>query len=384
MELTLRKLTDQTVAYSVWLLPDNSVITSKITQAEYDDFAITKKWVGEVAGRPSSDARWLMAAGGRPALDTPDGWPSIGDCWEQYDDFAGKVVLKVAQGDKPDFTYEQKIASDPGKGVVSELSGVRVYSSGNEDKIEKYDVLDLSKINVLQKTPVVNKEDVTGEIYNHKSISFDAGTSGTSGNASSVSFSHTTASQSNRYALGGYNWSNNLASISSITYNAVAFAAGEAQIASNVNMAMRSLAAPTTGANTYTATISSTSTFNAASVVTYYGVAQTGSLGTYVKGSSGTGSPTITVTSAATELVVDMTGDIQSFGGTLTVGSGQTERTRSTLTGLVSRIAVSDEAGAASVVMDWTHTSSEWISIGVPLRESVAATTSSGFLGTFI
>ena len=81
MSLTLRTKTGGSVAYSVWLMGDNSVKTVKISQEEYDNFAIRDGGVGELPSKPAPDAVFVMAGGGVPALNTLDGWWSAGDCW---------------------------------------------------------------------------------------------------------------------------------------------------------------------------------------------------------------------------------------------------------------------------------------------------------------
>lgn len=93
---------------------------------------------------------------------------------------------------------------------------------------------------------------------------------------------------------------------------------------------------------------------------TYYDVDQTTPItnGTSAEGSSTT--PSLTVSSAAGNLVIDMVGAIAGSG---TVGAGQTERFDLASGGGVDM--GSEEAGAASVSMDWTlNTSGNWVQLG--------------------
>lgn len=101
MRLTQRALTGGTVGLSVWVLPDGSFYEAKITTAQYAQFVALG---GEPPGRPNADAKWFMAFGGIPALDTLDGYASEGDCWDS-EDADGNPTLTVATASGHNWMY---------------------------------------------------------------------------------------------------------------------------------------------------------------------------------------------------------------------------------------------------------------------------------------
>jgi hypothetical protein len=99
-------------------------------------------------------------------------------------------------------------------------------------------------------------------------------------------------------------------------------------------------------------------------VRTYTGVHQTTPFsGSHVTASGTSGNPSVTVPSASGELVIDVAGALQA----LTVGGGQTERSNQNNADAGLRQGTSEEAGAASVSMDWSG-SGHWAAIGSPLK----------------
>lgn len=124
------------------------------------------------------------------------------------------------------------------------------------------------------------------------------------------------------------------------------------------------------GTVTVAATLSASTDILSIAAPSYCGVHQSTPLGTAVKDARGTGSgdpPSIVVTSATNELVVEAT-MAKEASNTLTVGGGQTERLNGTTSGYAIH-AASDEAGAASVTMSWSQTEDDfWGMIGVPLK----------------
>lgn len=135
-----------------------------------------------------------------------------------------------------------------------------------------------------------------------------------------------------------------------------------------------SLVAPTSGTHNVVVTDSANYVYKVISVRSFSGVHQTVPEGTTVTNNGGIGtSPTVTVSSASGELVVD-SANVSNISGdvTLTVGAGQTQDSNNTNTGLQgSTGGTSHEAGAASVIMTWTPSGlSPWSSIGTPLKPS--------------
>jgi hypothetical protein len=102
-------------------------------------------------------------------------------------------------------------------------------------------------------------------------------------------------------------------------------------------------------------------------VSSFTGVHQTTPLGTPATATGGVGTtPTVTVTAATGDLVVDFMGTKETTGNK-TAGAGQTERWDG-FNGDADG-AGSTEAGAASVVMNWTGgVTEEWAGVGVALK----------------
>lgn len=94
----------------------------------------------------------------------------------------------------------------------------------------------------------------------------------------------------------------------------------------------------------------------------YSSVHQSSSVGTFVTANGDSTTPTVNVSSAASEMVVDAT---CHFNGASTAGAGQSERwdNNGDTDG-----AGSEEAGASTTTMSWTITSSEWVIVAGPLK----------------
>jgi hypothetical protein len=126
------------------------------------------------------------------------------------------------------------------------------------------------------------------------------------------------------------------------------------------------------------ATFTGSNVFGIGTARSYCTVHQGTPLGTPAKDNNdGTiPAPTVNVVSAAGELVIDST-LIISLPTTATAGSGQTERSNLTdLTEAIFRMVESDEAGAASVTMNWTlEAAHAWLTIGVSLKPAAASAT---------
>ncbi len=89
------------------------------------------------------------------------------------------------------------------------------------------------------------------------------------------------------------------------------------------------------------------------STSTYCGVDQTTSTGTGVEAEGASTAPSVNVSSASTELVVDIVAADTGTDTTLTVGASQTERANLNAAGN-HRHGGSEEAGAATTTMSWT------------------------------
>ena len=199
----------------------------------------------------------------------------------------------------------------------------------------------------------------------HSSIAFDAASSATLSGPGTLSWSHTVAAGSDRCLVIGYSDYGWITNATNVTYNAVA--ATSVSTATNGNGPVASLwrlVAPDTGANTVSMDVTSQVT-SSGGAVSYTGVDQTTPFGTAATATGASTTPSVVVSSASGELVVDA---LSSGGNTPTAGAGQTSRIA-----LANFFGMSEEAGAASVTMSWTtDTSNEWAIVGAPLKAAAA------------
>ena len=223
-------------------------------------------------------------------------------------------------------------------------------------------------------------------------IAFDAASEGTTGSTAvgNLTVSHTVVSNTNGILIVGVNiFSTNATfpTVSTMTYNgaAMTFLAGVTD-PGNPNPRIRSemwyIKAPDIGTHDIYMTFSA-NLIAVAGGMSYTGVDQTIPLGSAVTASAYNGTaPTVNVSSAAGELVVDTVGIRQNspgFNQTLTAGAGQTERYNN-VSGTNSNSNVvgagSEEAGAASVTMSWTALSSgNWAIVAAALKPASSTPT---------
>lgn len=127
------------------------------------------------------------------------------------------------------------------------------------------------------------------------------------------------------------------------------------------------LVAPATGSNTVSVTPSAGLYDFGACAISLSDVHQTVPLGTAANATGYDTTPTVTVSSATGELVVD--GLVIMNSGTLTVGAGQTQRWNTPTANAFIRYAGSTESGAASTTMSWSNTSSQfWATVAIPVK----------------
>ena len=196
----------------------------------------------------------------------------------------------------------------------------------------------------------------------------------TTGDAASFTFALTVAG-ADRFLRVGVHWRTTSITVSGITYAGVALTRlGGATVSVNRAVDYWYLIAPTTGTNNVVVTMSAAAR-TVVGAISRTGVHQTTPLGTAATASGTSTAPSVTVTSATDELVDDaLTASVA--GAVLTAGTGQTER-YDTFYDPSIQGGGSDEAGAASVAMDWTiNTSQEWCQIGVGIKPAGAAGTS--------
>ena len=196
------------------------------------------------------------------------------------------------------------------------------------------------------------------------------------GGAASFTFSHTVASGSDRATVFRIANSGNVA-VSGVTYGGVAAAqvpgADSAAGSSFIRTDIWRLVAPAVSTADVVVTFAS-SARGCAQAATYSGVHQTTPHGTAAAAGGSSLTPSVAVTSAAGELVVDIAAT-RDETKTLTPGAGQTEEPAGGFVGASGagstsvQAAASREDGAASVTMSWTNSvSSSWAISAVPLK----------------
>jgi len=157
--------------------------------------------------------------------------------------------------------------------------------------------------------------------------------------------------------------------ISSITYNGVALTAVPGGSTNNGQYYVTAyyLIAPDTGTHDIVVTVSGSVFDFGAGAISYTDAHQTTPLGTAVTATGTSTTPSVTVSSAADELVDD--GLVIIHGGTLSVGAGQTQRWNAIATSGFIKYAGSTEGGAASTTMSWSNSSSQtWAIVAVPIK----------------
>lgn len=382
----------------MWQLADGMLRTSRITQAEYDTFAVAKGGVGDAPGRPAPDATFLMAVGGIPALNTADGWPVPGDFWTRFDPELNETVLTLCTGPDINWTYRGAVAVDPGKGASSRVTGLLARVSGHRvaARAGQFAVvggrLALAQAlldrgltisdRVLTIAPALRDERVTllDELWpNHRSVTFDASSSGQADTGTSLTVSHTIASQSNRYLLASVAMRSGQ-TVSSVAYNSVALTQRRRED-TGVGAATEvwDLVAPSVGTANIVFTFSA-DTSAVGGGLSAYGVDQTTPRTTTTgsQGNSASTEPVLTVASAVGELVFTHTGFTDTATGALTI-----DATWTSLWSLENSSSGNDRggggayiAGATSVTRtdNLTTPAGSWAMVGVAIK---AAATSS-------
>lgn len=207
---------------------------------------------------------------------------------------------------------------------------------------------------------------------------FDAVTTSTILLASSISANHTVGGGCSNPYLTAFvtgTWPLDVQTISSVSTTAGAMTnlATQNDMGGSYSGAVYGRAGPT-GAQTVTVTFSGTVTEAILIVRSDCGVDQSTSTGTPTTGANAGTSSSISVASSSGETVIDFVSANTNTSGTLTVGSGQTQRANLADGNDFQEAGSSDEAGAASVSMDWSWTpSSYWIAIGMSLKPIASA-----------
>lgn len=197
----------------------------------------------------------------------------------------------------------------------------------------------------------------------------------------SLTFSHTTGSGSNRFMLVGISYEDdNTAglSVTGVTYSGQALTfVGRQASAQEVVCEIWRLTNPPSGAANVVVSVSGSSTGDSlyAGAITYTGVNQTTPLGTLATNLNTSTTASATVASATNELVFGVLA--LDDGRTATNTVGQTEgwngRTESGDDGV--RAAAATKTGAASTTLTWTVVSDAWSVCAVPIKPASVPTT---------
>lgn len=219
-------------------------------------------------------------------------------------------------------------------------------------------------------------------------VTFDAATMGECNGCSSLSFSHTAATGSNRsitVAMQEFEAAGCCDNITGITYNSIALTQQcTYQTAASTPRKVVEfwyLANNATGANTVAVTASGTLSHISAGAVTATDVNQTTPLGACNNATGTSTAPSVNVTSTTGNLVVD-SGVIDNTGGSLTVGAGQTWRWEGYDGGGSIQKFGSTEPGATTTTMSWSYSAGtpSWIIAGVSIQQVVSTATTKTLL----
>lgn len=202
-------------------------------------------------------------------------------------------------------------------------------------------------------------------------LAFDAVASGVGSGVGPFTYSHT-CSGSNRALFVKVSYYDSGDSVSAVSYNSVAMTLIPGSDVANgqYHVEWYYLISPATGSNTVS--VSTTGGFFDIGVtsISFTDAHQTTPYGTPVTGTGTSTTPSVTVASGATEIVLD--GIVIVHGGTLTVGAGQTQRTNEICGGFIKH-AASTETGAASTTMSWSNSSSQvWASSAFAVKPVAA------------
>lgn len=183
--------------------------------------------------------------------------------------------------------------------------------------------------------------------------------------ATSISWTHTVASDANFILVGANTGAGVPVVVSSVVWDS-----GGANVAlsktingvstetqdlnNNLKTSMWWLAAPSPGAKTILVTAASSCEIEAGSESLKQCSGAFNAASPQITTRSSGVNPTTTVTSAVGEWVVDTVGSNLAIAGTATVGASQNEIWNQNVGGATSIGCGSDEPGAATVTMDWT------------------------------
>lgn len=204
-------------------------------------------------------------------------------------------------------------------------------------------------------------------------IALNAVTTTSGSGTGPFTFAHTTSGSDRLLCVCVANY-RNTSFVSAVSYNSVDLTEQEALTVGEYTISLWSVIAPSTGSNTVSVT-TNTSVFDIGiAAISFTGVHQSSPFGVPVSDSGTSTTPSVTVTSAADEVVLDTLTIIHS--GTLTVDGSQTQQWNAATSNAFIKYAGSTEDGAASTTMSWSNsTSQSWITIAIPIKPVSTAVT---------
>lgn len=186
-------------------------------------------------------------------------------------------------------------------------------------------------------------------------------------------WSHT-CSSTDRFLLIGVSYYTAAATISALTYNGVALTVVPSSTVTigQYTSTLYSLIAPDSGSNTVSITFTATVYDFGAGAIAFSGAHQTTPLGTAATASNTSTTPSVNVTAASGELVIDTLTIVHT--GTLTVGADQTQRWNGVSSIGHIKYASSSEDGVATTTMSWSNSTSQaWALSSVAVKPVASA-----------
>jgi len=255
--------------------------------------------------------------------------------------------------------FQAAISCVDDAGAASSTNCKFAYYDGTASTAPQVDLADCDTTNCFPSPATLSAPYVP--------LAFDAPSSKNSeGGVTSLSWPHTT-SGTDRILIVGVSLNRGASSITGVTYNSVAMTNIGTAGFGTAFMSLWQLVAPATGEHDIVVSLSGFAEV-IGGATSWTGVHQTTPLGTFASATGTSTSPSVNVTSATGEMVVDT---LNARGtATATVDPSQTERWNLLTTGAEPvRGTGSNESGAATVTMSWTLGASEgWAIGGVSLK----------------
>lgn len=202
-------------------------------------------------------------------------------------------------------------------------------------------------------------------------VTYDNASSTSGSGVTSLTWSHTCTGSNLGLIVGVSFYPGNVESVTGVTYNGVAMTTIGSVLSVDQRAHQWRLINPATGAHNVVVTFSD-AVDAVAGAVSATGVHQTTMIGTQATASGTAVEPTVDVTSATDELVVDCLCWWENGAGAPTVGADQTQRWEIHSTANADG-AGSTQVGAATSTMSWTTPNAEtWALAAVAFKPSAS------------